>query len=350
MNNRFQALLVLYITLIFGFIGCSPKSTPTRTNAPTPYTPTNQIRLAFGSCSEGSKEDIIWESINRSNPDVWIWLGDIVYADTEDMAKMKAKYKQMDNKTEYRKLKSKADIIGIWDDHDYGVNDGDKFYPKKVEAKNELLEFLDVPSDDPIRQRAGAYSVSVFKKNNLTVKVILLDCRFFRDKLQKDPSGNARYLPNPTGDMLGAEQWIWLKQELYKNNADVHIIGSGVQVLPEEHKYEKWANMPTARQRLLDMINDMNPNNPILISGDRHIAEVSSMNLPSGKKLYEVTSSGLTHTWSTLGTEPNKYRKGKLVVKLNYGILNISKKGNSLTIDNEIRGINDQVHQKMRLN
>jgi alkaline phosphatase D len=46
--------------------------------------------------------------------------------------------------------------------------------------------------------------------------------------------------------MLGETQWKWLEDQLTASDADVHIIGGGIQFLPEEHRSEKWANFPAA--------------------------------------------------------------------------------------------------------
>ena len=51
--------------------------------------------LAFGSCIKEHKKQKIWQQIKKDNPDLFIFLGDNIYADTEDMAVMKAKYKKL---------------------------------------------------------------------------------------------------------------------------------------------------------------------------------------------------------------------------------------------------------------
>jgi alkaline phosphatase D len=59
----------------------------------------------------------------------------------------------------------------------------------------------------------------------------------------------------------------------------------------------------------------------IFLSGDRHIAEVSVIEDPRiGYPVYDVTSSGLTHT-SPRRTEANRHRTGPLVFDLNYGLV-----------------------------
>ena len=38
-------------------------------------------------------------------------------------------------------------IIGTWDDHDYGLNDAGKEYDGKDFSQQLMLDFLDEPSD-----------------------------------------------------------------------------------------------------------------------------------------------------------------------------------------------------------
>ena len=45
----------------------------------------------------------------------------------------------------------------IWDDHDYGLNDGGKNYAFKKQAKELFLDFWDIPLDDVRRLRQGLY-------------------------------------------------------------------------------------------------------------------------------------------------------------------------------------------------
>jgi alkaline phosphatase D len=42
-------------------------------------------------------------------------------------------------------------IIGTWDDHDYGVNDGNKTFIHKNYTREWFLDFLEEPSDSPRR-------------------------------------------------------------------------------------------------------------------------------------------------------------------------------------------------------
>ena len=52
--------------------------------------------------------------------------------------------------------------------------------------------------------------------------------------------------------------------------------------------------------------------------------------------IYEITSSGLTHTWSSISEEPNRYRIGDLIAKLNYGLAEIDWENQEITF--QIKG------------
>lgn len=297
--------------------------------------------IAFGSCSDQKRPTPLWDDIVAQKPDVWIWLGDNIYGDSEVMDTLKAKYDKQKSNPVYSQLRQSTQIIGVWDDHDYGVNDGGKEYPRRKESQQLMLDFLDVPATSPLRQQEGAYSSTVFGPKGQRVKVILLDGRYFRDPLKKVNKTNA---PDPSGDILGEAQWQWLEKQLTKSDADVHIIGCGIQFLANEHVYEKWGNFPTARQRFFDLLGKTKPKGTMLISGDRHIAEVNKISVPGlGYDLYDITSSGLTHT-SKPHEEPNALRVGQMVFDLNYGLFTINWNKKPLTATLRINGDNQATY------
>lgn len=302
------------------------------------------IVVAFGSCNKQYLSQPLWQDIAQNNPDLWVWLGDNIYGDTQNMSVMKSKYDQQLKNPGYKALIEKVKVIGTWDDHDYGVNDGGVEFPKKKESQQLMLDFLGYPSNSPVRQREGVYNSYTVQKNGHSVKVILLDARYFRGTLKKV---NGAYQLNTTGTMLGEQQWKWLENELKNSSADVNIIGSGIQFIPEEHRFEKWANFPNERKRLLDLIASTKVKNAVLISGDRHIAEVSKYEgFNSKNPLYEFTSSGLTHTWSSEGTEKNKYREGELIIALNFGVFELFL-GDSPKLVGYIKGRGNKILQKI---
>ena len=307
--------------------------------------------IAFGSCNNQKKAQDYWENIATEKPNLWIWTGDIIYADTEDMRVKAAEYQKQKVNPKYQKFMAQVPVIGIYDDHDYGVNDACKTYPKREQSRDLLLEFLEVPEDQDVRKRQGAYQSYTFGQEGRKVKIILLDTRYFRDELEKNPKkGGQRYLQNKTGDVLGFEQWKWLESQLTNSEADVHVIVSSIQLIPKEHYFEKWDNFPAARHKFLKLLSKTNPASPILISGDRHIAEISLMEVPDlDFPLYEVTSSGLTHARTEKKSEPNQYRVGDLMARLNYGVLRIDWSGEQPHLTAEIKSIQSELLQECQI-
>ena len=302
-----------------------------------------EIIIAFGSCNHHDDPQVLWDDVIKQKPDLWIWLGDIIYADTEDMAVARAKYQSQKSNPGYKNLYEQCKVIGIWDDHDFGVNDGGKDYPMKRESQKELLDFLDVGADDPRRTRAGMYSSYTIEKLNKKVKVFLLDARYFRDTWDKKE-------PNINGTILGDAQWKWLEDELVKSDADLHIFGSGIQILSADHKYEKWANFPKERARLIGLLKKHQDIPSILISGDRHTAEYSLLKDEDlDYELYDITSSGMTHTWVKAPIERNDLRVGERVRKKNFGLIRLNLETRKLIGNLEIRGDENGLHDRIKV-
>ncbi|MFD2785435.1 alkaline phosphatase D family protein [Hymenobacter rubripertinctus] len=331
------SLCVLLVALL---AACSPSGQPAQSSetATRPARTAGELRLAFGSCNRHDLPQPLWDDIARDQPDVWIWLGDNIYGDSDDPAVLRAKYAAEFNQPGYRHLREQGTrVIGTWDDHDYGRNDGDRNYPFKAQNQQLALDFLEEPADSPRRRQEGIYDAYEYRVGTKKVKVILLDDRYFQDPLYRD--ARQVYQPNPTGDVLGEPQWQWLRGQLQNSDADAHIIGSGIQFLPTEHRFEKWANFPAARQRFLSLLTETHPKGILLISGDRHIGEVSRLVVPGlAGPVVEVTSSGLTHPATQNTGEPNQLRISPLVNQKHYALFRFREQQGQLTVDASLRG------------
>lgn len=299
--------------------------------------------ITFGSCSKQNEKQPMWKSIADENPDLWIWSGDNIYGDSEDMSVLKKKYNEQLSHPAYQRFLERVPIVGTWDDHDYGVNDGGKEYPMKKQSRDLMFDFLAVPKDNPAWNREGAYQSYSFGSGTEKVKLILLDARYFRDKPRRTADRKA-YIPDK-GDILGEEQWAWLEQELMNDEVRLNIIVSGIQIIPEDHRFEKWANFPLARDRIFNLIRSSGMNT-FLISGDRHIGEISSIDLQD-QTVYEITSSGLTHSYESFTSEENQHRVSDVVSTLNYGKLSIDWDSDPITVTGEIKGLGKKSLEKI---
>lgn len=80
---------------------------------------------------------------------------------------------------EYTELDESTKLIGIWDDHDYGISDGDGSFKHKEWFREKYLDFLDEPTDSKRRTRNGIYESYYLDKEG-RVKIIMLDIHFAR--------------------------------------------------------------------------------------------------------------------------------------------------------------------------
>lgn len=338
--------------LLGGLAGASAlASVATPARAVPPRSDTAITRIAFGSCCRETKEQPIWDRVNAWDPELFIFLGDNIYGDTEDMDVLRGKYAKLAAKPGFRELSRKAQVIATWDDHDYGVNDGGSEYPKKAESRAAFLDFWGVPADHPRRSHSGIYGAYYFGPPGRRVQVILPDNRTFRSPLlgySVEPEDRGQYIgnPDPAATMLGAEQWDWLEAEM-RQPADLRIFASSTQVLPDAPGYEAWINFQADHQRLLDLIDFAQIENLVIISGDTHYAELSQQSDGVPYPLLELTSSGLTEVWPVFG--PNRLRIAQAPLEPNYGRITIDWDSNDPSLLLEVETLSGQVAIRQRV-
>ncbi|MFN8300502.1 MAG: alkaline phosphatase D family protein [Chitinophagales bacterium] len=291
--------------------------------------------IAFGSCNDQNKPQEIWYKIAAEKPDLFIFLGDNIYADTKDMKVMQAKYDQLASKPGYIELQKHAPVIATWDDHDYGVNDGGRCYKMKEQSKEIFLKFFHEPDSSERRKHKGVYTSYTYGPDGKKLQVIMLDLRSFRTgllrkKLDRDCKGPYFKMPAHWRTFLGKEQWAWLEEQL-KQPADLRLIGSSTQFLVDFNGWEAWVNMPHERERFMRLIEKTKANGVFFISGDLHYAELSKLKRDSCYTLYDLTSSGLTHGHSCDGG--NKNRIGQPFMKPNYGVIHLDWDKKKITLE-----------------
>ena len=294
-------------------------------------------KIAFGSCADQHKPCPIWDTIADAKPELMLLLGDTIYADLED-GKLKPAtperivkgYEELAKVPGWKKLRAKTPILATWDDHDYGHNDAGGEWEHKVVAQKAFHDFFETPAESPRRTQKGIYYADTFGPAGKRVQVILLDGRYFRSlyKRADKPLPGTRIVPYiPIEDagatMLGDEQWKWLEDQL-KKPAEVRLICSGIQLVNDDHPFEKWGNMPKERQKLLDLIKSTNANGVVILSGDRHLGEISLEPKAVGYPLFDITASGLNQGSANYrDPEANKYRVSSLPYGNHFGMIAI---------------------------
>jgi alkaline phosphatase D len=284
-------------------------------------------RIGFGSCINTQAHPMLDRTLTLPF-DLFILLGDNIYADTTNAAVMAKKYHVRKESTFFQALRKKAPLLATWDDHDFGGNDAGSNYVMRIQSQKLFLDFMDEPADSPRRKREGVYDSYLFGPIGKRVQVILFDTRYFRSALATGennvlPSGG-KYIPHPDPDvtMLGEAQWKWLEEQL-RVPADLRIIGSSIQFISEFSGAEAWANMPREKKRMLDLLKTTQANGVLFISGDRHWAELSRIDREGDYPLYDLTSSALTEEHKRGTPTPNRFREGPTFHETNVGLITI---------------------------
>jgi alkaline phosphatase D len=363
--SRLDFIFLLAIPAVSLLFGCKaePKTIILKkadTKAVADVVVRKEVRsLAFGSCAQAEKPMPVLDVAIQQNPDLFIWLGDNVYGDSQDISILKKAYQTLGENPFFQRLDSATRLLATWDDHDYGWNDAGRHYPLKEASKEVFLDFWDDPSDAPRRQREGIYTSYLFDGGKQDVIVILLDTRTFRDDLVRSQSilleGSqgftymADYEPHRNLDstLLGSEQWRWLKKQL-EVEADYRVIASSTQFGVEWNGYESWSNFPSEQRKMLQLLQEANQKTSrqiptVFISGDVHYSEISKLpKLEGGAdlNLYDVTASGVTSVWDF--ATKNSNRVAGPIMENNVGILQLGRPGKA-QISAEIWDVSGQL-------
>jgi hypothetical protein len=306
--------------------------------------------------------------MQQRNSSAFIWVGDAIYADDffpqqypfqkkrvreATPTVLKDLYGRLLNDPGYQALTAPHNftVLGVFDDHDYGTNNGDKYYKYKTESAMLYIDFLkqssrNKPDLSIMEQRAmqgkGVYGVKVFdfrrprgqellsdqeaalepdtRQNekssrvlsDRSVAIFLIDCRSNKTPWAKDfPS---KYFLDYQADFLGEEQWAWFESTLSRSTASVNVIVQGLQVhadtMFDGNIVEDWSRFPMAQHRLYQTVLKSGAAAPVFVSGDVHMAQLlrrdcrrvksgTSSQSETTRTLLELTTSGMTHSWGT---------------------------------------------------
>lgn len=282
--------------------------------------------LATGSCSFINEVEYdrpgtgyggsyqIFESIAAKSPDLMLWLGDNVYlreVDYRSRSGILYRYSHTRKLPEMQKLLRTCPNLAIWDDHDYGPNDADRSYIHKDWTKEAFELFWANPSFG-LPGQGGITSQFAFND----VDFFLMDNRWFRSNFK---------LNGTTKEIFGRAQIDWLIEALKFSKAPFKMIATGGQFVSDLPVYENHAQYPEERAYLLQRLDEEGISGVIFLSGDRHHTEFSSLTLPGGQVVYDLTVSPLTSTAYDHSAEENSHRiAGTDVDQRNFATLHFS--------------------------
>ncbi len=293
-------------------------------------------RLAFGSCNNQRKAQSHWATILAQKPQLMVMMGDNVYGDLDAQgpSHLAAAYGELRQGAQFRAFTAAMPIEAIWDDHDYGANDGDASYEHAADAKKQFLEFWHVPKDDVRRRRAGLHHAKIFGPIGQRVQLIFLDLRSFRGPLISGYNLHRNMLgykvdQDPNLTLLGQDQWQWLGEQL-RQPAEVRILISSIQVIGDGG--ENWKLFAIERKRLFDLIRETQAQGLFVLSGDVHTGAMYRFNRNVPYPIYEFTSSGLNQGPQLDVMDEAYLIEGGVYADSNFGLLNVDWQAKTIKV------------------
>jgi alkaline phosphatase D len=278
----------------------------------------NQPRL-FGKRTHLSKEgrelaNAAAVQIHRTDPDLMLWLGDNTYlreADWNSWTGILHRYTHTRALPELQPLLGSTHHYAIWDDHDYGPNNSDRSFWMKEATLEAFRLFWANPN---YGVHGGPGITGTFRWSD--VRFFLLDNRYHR-------TPNDRVTGRRT--VLGEEQLRWLVDALSSSRATFKVVVMGGQFLNPTPDEENYANFEEERRRILEAIRAEDIRGVVFLSGDLHYTELSRMERPGGRPLYELTVSPLTAGVSTGAEESGNVHRveGTLVTEHNFALVKV---------------------------
>lgn len=258
----------------------------------------------LGLLSRDDKTLPMWDRVMAQNPDVILFLGDIVYGDNAIQAVMKflwgyhpsfsqiqKRFIQSWKKERLYHQQKLVPVFSIWDDHDFGFEASDKTNPFKRIMLKLFRSYFPIPNENKkIAHGPGlSYSFYIYGR-----KLLMLDNRSFFNAKEKS--------------LLGLKQIKWIEEQI-KGEKEV-IMGSGMSLVDTKTIQESVQRDAPREWSVFKQIFIKYPVKAVFLTGDAHFSEVRA--IPAdvlGFKTFQIISSPLKSTSPRI-TPP--FKSGKL--------------------------------------
>jgi alkaline phosphatase D len=319
----------------------------------------NKLRFALVSCTDDrfkEEEGPMWRQLLSDGPDIIISLGDNVYADWKEGKALSPYAREIDLWERYFQTRKSLSVfrspglvpfIAVWDDHDYGMNDGDGTYPHKEPARKVFEAFFPFWADGKdLRDGPGVARAFRIAGQNF----LLMDGRTFRSPNGNSPACSGKNHPLCQDEKstnkgnreppahFGRVQEEWALEQLSAGDGPFWLM-NGVQWFGAYQPFESFeGNHPKVFSQFLAQLTKVLEKKPmgsrsalVFASGDRHLAEIMKVRLPwRSRDTWEITSSGLhARTFpSSWADFPNPRQIEGVSGQLNYTIVSSEKRPN----------------------
>lgn len=248
------------------------------------------LKFLVASCMSDEYPELqakIWPEAVTQDADVLFLIGDNVYADRvngmgvkEGVGEMTLWQRYVDHRRQLAiyQIEKLVPVYAVWDDHDYGLNNGGKYFAHKADSQTVFNTFWSQSENTFLKKGKGIGFYLSLRGHHF----YFLDNRSFRDPAE-----------DRLGSHFGKDQELWLYQYL-KKNKNFNWIISGDQFFGSHHPWESYEGLhPNQFKEFLTNLK-RSKSKVFLISGDRHLTELMSVKREEiGSDTYELTSSGI---------------------------------------------------------
>jgi phosphodiesterase/alkaline phosphatase D-like protein len=272
----------------------------------TPPTSDRIVRFGAVSCLGGN---LPWPCLSRAaedDLDVFLFLGDTVYADWGFFESVQEKWDTALAQQGMRDLCASTSVIATWDDHEVDNN----FTPENTDAW--VIDEGRRAFREALPQRVGDQG-QIWRRLPWgdVVEFFVLDCRGERI----------------AGDYISRAQLDWLKQGLADSTARFKVVLNSVPITDlsfvpiagDIDAYDRWQGYPEQRQELVDHCAGIE--GVLFVSGDFHVgaaAYIEPENAPGGHLKEILCGPGGSPISSAYALIPEGGRLPMIITQFNY--------------------------------
>jgi hypothetical protein len=223
------------------------------------------VTIAFGSCASTGSNGAVFDTIRELEPDVFLHLGDLHYADLrdDDDSARRATLDRVLTAPAQAALYRSTTVAYVWDDHDFVGNDSDGWARGAGSALRVYREYV---PHYPLALGDGGPVAQAFTIGR--VRVVVTDARAGR---VADPGGGG------TPTMLGEAQLAWFERELLAasdRHAAVVWVNPVPWIEPERPGADAWGGFAEERRAVADLVATPGVPPVVMLSGDAHMLAV----------------------------------------------------------------------------
>ena len=253
------------------------------------------FEVGFGGCAGYTPwHERIWDLVDAYDFPAFLQTGDNVYIDQpQHPGVQRYCYYRRQSRPEFRRLIASTANYAVWDDHDFGDNDGGggpaPHEPAwKVDVWRTFKNNWNNPAYGGGTQQPGCW----FDFSVADVDFFMLDDRYYRTEPEEAAQGGAV----PT--MLGPAQKAWLFDRLRASEATFKMLVTSVPWAygTKPGSTDPWQGYRQEREEIFSFLHEHCIEGVILMSGDRHRADIWKIERAGGGyPLYDLENGRLTN-------------------------------------------------------